>query len=88
MACTLRLAWSYTPANKYIPRIEYRYSSKNKRPPTFASDGMASTKVLKILRRDLYFLMILRILPILKALITVVYGPTLTLLVSPTMKPI
>jgi hypothetical protein len=46
--------------------------------PTLAKDGIVIMKVLKIILRLFAFFTSLKILPILKARIRVVYGPTLT----------
>ena len=64
-------------ANSYVPNIENMNNSKIKSAPTLAREGSVRMIVLKIILRNLAFLISLKTLPILKALAMVVcLGPT------------
>jgi len=68
-----------TSANKYTPRMEYKYSNKKRSPPTLAMAGRVMMKVLNTIYSFLASFTSLRILPTLKALRMLVAPPKLKL---------
>jgi hypothetical protein len=83
------ISCSLTVAKICTPKMEKINRRRIMRAPTFASDGNVIIIVLKMTRRNLAFVISLKIRPILKALATVAcLGPKSELVVRPIMSVI
>lgn len=70
------MPWSFTVPNRNTPRTAYKYNSKISRPPTLVKAGKETKNVVNIKFRLLNLLISLKILPTLRALTIVAWGPT------------